>query len=238
MQVLRHIKILLIAGSLSLLASACVPEDRIFFTDDFRKPFDTSVWVAEIAPFPNSSVYTMNGRLVLDTRGGVTVWLKRKLNDNVIIEFDRRVLVAGGANDRLSDLNMFWMASDPGSRDLFTRTGIFEQYGSLSLYYAGIGGNHNTTTRFRKYHGDGTREVLMEYTDEGHLLKPAHDYHIRIEAINGTTSLWVDDTCWFRFPDPAPLREGYFGFRSTWSRQEISNFRVLYRRSSPAEKLR
>ncbi|MCX6333049.1 MAG: DUF6250 domain-containing protein [Bacteroidia bacterium] len=200
---------------------------KLFFADNFNNPIDTNIWVPEIATLPDSKVYTQNGKLVLDTKGGVTVWLKRRLNGNFIIEFDRKVIVANGKNDRLSDLNMFWMATDPRNQDLFTRNGILEKYDSLRLYYVGMGGNNNSTTRFRKYEGDGTRRLLQEYKDAEHLLKPDHTYHIKVVMENGSTSLWVDSICYFVYKDPSPLREGYFGFRSTWSHQEISGFKVF-----------
>ncbi len=77
-----------------------------------------------------------------------------------------------GPNDRLSDMNFFWMASDPNNPNLFTRTGLFKEYDVLQLYYAGIGGNFNTTSRFRKYEGTEGKDVVKEYTDKEHLLQP------------------------------------------------------------------
>jgi rhamnogalacturonan endolyase len=206
-----------------------IQQQKLLFSDDFTAPLDTNIWIPEIAPLPDSKVYTRNGKLVLDTRGGVTVWLNKLLGGNIIIEFDRKVIVANGKNDRLSDLNMFWMASDPKNPDLFTRNGILEKYDSLQLYYVGMGGNTNSTTRFRKYQGNGARTLLQEYTDTDHLLKPDKTYHIKIEVHDGITSFWVDGNCYFNYKDPSPLQKGYFGFRSTWSHQEISGFRVLYR---------
>lgn len=198
---------------------------KLVYADDFRKNPDMKNWVPEIAPVPESKVYTQNGKLILDTKGGVTVWLNKLLKEDIIIEFDRKVIMATGKNDRLSDMNMFWMATDPRNPDLFIRSGVFESYDSLHLYYAGMGGNNNSTTRFRKYEGNGKKTILQEYRDANHLLKPDRTYHIRIEVQDGTTSFWVDDDCYFKFKDPFPLREGYFGFRSTWSHQEISGFK-------------
>jgi rhamnogalacturonan endolyase len=100
-----------------------------------------------------------------------------------------------------------------------------QQYDSLQLYYVGMGGNTNSTTRFRKYEGNGERTLLQEYTDASHLLKPNKNYHIKIEVLNGITSFWVDGICYFTYKDTSPISEGYFGFRSTWSHQEISNFK-------------
>ncbi|MEO7313424.1 MAG: DUF6250 domain-containing protein [Chitinophagaceae bacterium] len=199
---------------------------KLLFADDFSSGLDSTNWIAEIDPKPNSSVYVKDGKMVLDTKGGVTVWLNKMLEGNIIIEYKRKVLMQGGANDRLSDLNQFWMATDPAKRNLFTRNGVLEAYDSLSLYYVGMGGNTNKTSRFRKYEGNGERRLIQEYTDSQHLLQPNKEYLVRITVSNGTTTFSIDDETWFVYTDPKPLRVGYFGFRSTKSRQEIDEIKV------------
>lgn len=211
-------KQLLILLCISQLAIA----QKVIFKTDFKKPLDTTLWKAEIAHKPDSRVYTEKGKLVLDTKGGVTVWLNKELSGNFTIEYKRTVVINGGPNDRLSDLNMFWMAQHPG----FHRHGVLEEYDSLQLYYIGMGGNTNSTTRFRKYEGTGERRLIQEYTDSAHLLQPNHTYTIRIVVKDGTTSYFVDGVQYFEYADPQPLRKGYFGFRSTWSRQFISEFKI------------
>lgn len=201
--------------------------DKSLFTDSFDNGLDSGKWIAEIAPQPASKVYVRNGKLVLDTKGGVTVWLNMPLSGNYIIEYDRRVILDSGVNDRLSDLNQFWAASDMRNDHLFTRDGVLERYDSLQLYYVGMGGNTNKTTRFRKYQGNGERTLLQEYTDASHLLQPNKTYHIKTVVQNGATSFWVDGVCYFTYTDPTPLRKGYFGLRSTKSRQEVDNV-VIY----------
>ncbi|OUJ72706.1 DUF6250 domain-containing protein [Hymenobacter crusticola] len=200
---------------------------KLLFSDDFQT-LDTLTWRPEIEPKPNSTVYAKQGKLVLDTQGGVTVWLKQPLHGNLQIEYTRKIPVAGDPNDRLSDLNQFWMASEPtgDGTTLATRSGKLEEYDNLRLYYVGMGGNTNSTTRFRKYPGNGERTLLQEYSDAVHLLQPNKEYKIKTIVQNGTTSFWVDGKCFFTYKDPAPLPTGYFGIRSTKSRQEISNFRV------------
>jgi len=136
------------------------------------------------------------------------------------------VVVDSGANDRLSDLNNFWQASDPTNANLFTRDGLFESYDHLQLYYAGIGGNYNSTSRFRKYDGSKEKPIIKEYLDSAHLLKPNHIYSIRIVYLNHTTQLYVDGNLWFSFTDTKPLPAGYFGLRSTKSRQWVSDFKI------------
>jgi hypothetical protein len=201
-------------------------KEKLIYAADFRKEIDTSEWIAEIEPQPGSSIYAGDGKLMIDTKGGVTVWLKKRLKGNIQIEYERTVLMGGNKNDRLSDLNQFWMAEDPRNPKLFARNGAFAQYDSLRLYYVGMGGNENTTTRFRKYQGNGDKVLLQEYNDEGHLLKAGRKYSIKIIVSNGTTSFWVDDECYFTYIDPDPLREGYFGFRSVHSRQAIEGFKI------------
>jgi rhamnogalacturonan endolyase len=206
--------------------TASLSGGTLIYSDDFTTSLDTSRWIVEMAPAPNSSVYTKDNKLVLDTKGGVTVWLNQLLSKNIRIEYDRKVVVADGANDRLSDLNNFWMAKDPRNKNLFTRNGVLESYDSLQLYYVGMGGNSNRTNRFRKYEGNGERRLLLEYTDQAHLLQANKVYHIAIVVKNGVTSFWVDGQCYFFYNDAAPLLQGYFGFRSTKSHQEITKFRV------------
>ena len=203
--------------------------EKLVFTADFSKPLNNKLWIAEIEPTPDavSTVYTQNNSLMLNTKGGVTVWLNKLLKGDMQIEYDRQVLVDTGKNDRLSDLNQFWMASDPHNPNLFTRNGKFEAYNNLQLYYVGMGGNTNKTTRFRKYQSSGTKPVIKEYLDEPHLLKANKIYHIKIIVNKGVTSYWVDGDCYFTWTDPTLLTSGYFGFRSTWSRQEIKNFKIL-----------
>lgn len=197
---------------------------ELLYKDDFDD--DLKNWVVETPPSPNSKIETKDGKLVIDVDNGVTVWLNKKLSGNLLIEYNRKVIIADGKNDRLSDLNQFWMATDPRKENLFTRTGILEEYDSLRLYYAGIGGNNNTTTRFRKYQGNGERTLVFDYQDKEHLLQPNKNYFIQIVVYNGTTKLFVDGKEYFSFNDDKPLTEGYFGFRTVKSHQEIDNFRV------------
>lgn len=217
--------LLILMGGSAVAAEPVDAKRHLIFADDFITRLDPEAWVAEYLPERNSSVGVRDGKLVLDTYGGVTVWLNKRLQGNLLIEFRRKVLVEDGSNDRLSDLNLFWMASDPRNTQLFTRNGQFEAYDGLDLYYMGMGGNHNTSTRFRKY-GGGERRLLQEYSDAAHLLKPNHEYLIQVLVQDGRSSVFVDGQEFFAFSDPEPLRSGYFGLRSTWSRQEVRAVRV------------
>jgi hypothetical protein len=217
--------VLLLLLQFSLLSLVAQNRASLLFTDDFTK-LDTSNWVSEITPLPNSTVYCKDGSLVLDTKGGVTVWYKKPLSGNIRIEYTRKILLEGNENDRLSDLNTFWMASDPRNKNLFTGNGLLESYDSLTLYYVGMGGNSNKTTRFRKYDGKGERILLKEFTDSAHLLKPNTTYTIIIEVQGNTTRYAVNGETWFEYTDPSILKQGYFGFRSTKSRQSIDKINI------------
>ncbi len=166
---------------------------------------------------------------------GLSVWRKDKMSGRTVIEYDAQV-VTEGPDDRLSDLNCFWMASDPNAPDPFKnlnkRGGKFVNSYALQLYYLGYGGNHNSTTRFRRYTGDerGVDDaafrpaIIKEYTDADHLLKPGKWYHIKITHDGLRTQYFIDGERLVDFRDPAPLTEGWFAFRTTLSRTRLTNF--------------
>lgn len=218
--------LLLASAPLATQAQCAAPgkPGKLLYADDFGGKLDQ--WVPEYRAAPGSTISAGAGALTIDVAGDATVWLRHKLSGDVSITYRRTVLMDGGANDRLSDLNQFWMASDPRNADLFTRDGTFSQYDALRMYYAGIGGNSNTTTRLRKYTGSGERVLLADLGDPAHLLQANRSYAIEISVVGGCTRVLVDGQRYFSHLDPAPLREGYFGFRTTHSRQRIEHFRV------------
>lgn len=167
---------------------------------------------------------------------GLTLWRKEKMKAGMTVEYDACVVDEGQEGDRLSDMNCFWLASDPNAKDIWARaewrSGIFVRCYTLQMYYLGYGGNHNTTTRFRRYEGDeaGVEDatkrpaILKEYTDADHLLKANHWYHVKIESKMGHTRFFIDGECIVDYLDPKPLESGWFGFRTTLSRTRITNF--------------
>ncbi len=169
---------------------------------------------------------------------GLTLWRKEKMKAGMTVEYDACVMDEGQEGDRLSDMNCFWLASDPNAKDLWARaawrSGIFVRCYTLQMYYLGYGGNHNTTTRFRRYEGDeaGVEDatkrpaILKEYTDADHLLKANHWYHVKIESKMGHTRFFIDGECVVNYFDPRPLESGWFGFRTTLSRTRITNFQA------------
>lgn len=168
---------------------------------------------------------------------GLTLWRNEKMSGNTTIEYDAMICDNGQPGDRLSDLNCFWMASDPKNPDNIRaregwRKGVFVNCYSLQLYYLGYGGNHNSTTRFRRYDGDEggvtdaakRPQILKEYTDAAHLLKPNKWYHIKITNRGGRVQYFIDGERLVDFRDPSPRTSGWFGFRTTAARARIANF--------------
>jgi hypothetical protein len=215
--------LLLLPGVLRAAEPAGTP-GALLQQDDFRHGL--AAWVVEQQA--GGTVAAVDGRLVINDAGGGTVWLRAALAAPVIITYAARVSSAS----RVSDLNCFWMASDPARPDdLFARgrDGKFASYNSLRTYYVGYGGNNNTTTRFRRYDGSGARPLLPEHdlAAPEFLLQPDHDYRIAlVVAADGRVQFLRDGTVIFDWRDPAPLRHGWFGFRTVHSRIEISDFQV------------
>ncbi len=226
--------VLLVTVALALLAitaHANVAKKRVLFRDAFAT-LDTRTWIVEAEPARSRAktppVYTRAHQLVLDSAGGLTVWLNRRLTGHYEIDYTRTVVDRGGSHDRVSDLNQFWLANAASGGPVatpFGRSGKFSDYDSLDLFYAGVGGNDNTTTRFRHYDGSATRPLLAEYTTRPWLLQGNRPYRIRIVVDGGGTRFYLDgQPC---FAAAGPLRQdGYFGFRLTASRQTISNFSI------------
>lgn len=212
----------------TLLALACLlPAARAqtLYTDDFRHGLGQ--WVLELEK--GGSVAARDGLLSIDVPAGCTVWFKHELTGPVEIQYDARMIQAGGSNDRVSDLNAFWMATDARSPDFFAvkRSGRFADYNQLRAYYVGQGGNYNTTTRFRRYVGDAVeRPLLPEYDRTEPLLQPNIWQEVRLVADGSRVHYHAAGSLVFDFDDPAPYTHGRFGFRTTFSHVELRNFRI------------
>jgi len=198
--------------------------------DDFAA--DAGRWAVE--QMPGGRVTIGGGLLVIDDAAGCTVWWREKLTAPLRISYEATVVNDGGPHDRVSDLNCFWMAVDPRSpADLFAaghgRTGKFEDYDALRTYYVGQGGNENTTTRFRRYAGGGEKPLLPGHDrrEPAVLLEGNRSYRVTLLVLaDGTVRYYRDEVLIFDFRDPAPLREGWFGFRTVHSRVRIRDFQV------------
>lgn len=202
------------------------PEQKtLLYSEDFNDHHCN--WRSEFEIPDQSSMRLVDGKLDVIAAKGATIWYKNLLKGNISIEYEIWVVDSGGTYDRISDMNAFWMASDPASPDsLLYRDGKFSSYDNLQLYYAGVGGHANTFTRFRKYHGNGTKPVMKVYTDDNHLLTGNTFYQVRITIINGIVCYFLNNRLYWKYEDKHPYTQGYFGFRTTMSHQKIDNFRV------------
>lgn len=224
--------------SLALLCGAPIEgrcaEAVLLHHDDFD--CNLSAWVVEQAPGGTTTI--IEGQLDLDDAKGCTVWFREKLTGPIRIEFEATLIQQGGPNDRVSDLNCFWMATDPThTDDLFAnskaRAGSFKNYDALRLYYVGYGANENKTTRFRRYPGDGTKPLLPEHDLSALTFMNVANRTVKIELIaaDGRIQFIRDGEVIFDFTDPSPFTSGWFGFRTVRSHLRLDNFRVYRPRS-------
>lgn len=194
-------------------------------------PLRDSAWQVE-AERP-STVRFEGGVIDIDTPAGLSLWYKQRLTGPVAIDFDALLVSEGGPNDQVSDLNAFWMATDPaapgGSVFAKGRSGAFAEYDGLTTYYTGIGGNRNTTTRFRRYIGTpGNRPILPEHdlSAKQFLLVPNQWIHIRLVANGRHIAVERDGQRLFTLEDARPYTGGWFAIRTTKSHLRVRNVRV------------
>lgn len=225
----RILGVLLLACAMSAAGQGLpFSPGEVLFKEDFRGGL--ARWTSELEK--PGKVAAQGGVLTVDVPAGCTVWFRPEVEGPVLIEYEARMVKANGPNDRVSDLNAFWMATDSRSPDdLFAtaRTGKFSDYNQLRTYYVGQGGNSNTTTRFRRYIGDLVERPLLPDHDlrtPEHLLQPNVWQTVRMVAFGNRIQYYRDGKLVFDFVDSAPYTRGRFGFRTTASHVELRRFRV------------
>lgn len=200
---------------------------KLLYEDSFRNGLGK--WVAETQK--PSSISATNGVLDINAPAGLTLWFRPELQGPVMISYHAIAVSAGGPNDRVSDLNCFWMATDPSSPDdIFAhpRDGSFRSYDSLRMYYVGVGGHDNTTTRFRRY-GQRRRPLLPgdDLRSADTLLVPNRSQHIRLVADGHLIQFYRDKSRLFQLDDPYPYTEGWFAIRTTRSHLKITDLKIF-----------
>ena len=200
-------------------------------SDDLRSGL--SNWRIEAEAGAQARVSAADGVMDIDTPKGLSLWWRTRLHGPVAIEYDVMAVSRGGPNDAVSDVNAFWMATDPrapnGSPLAAPRSGAFADYDTLRTYYVGIGGNRNTTTRLRRYVGVPGRRPLLpgnDRADSAALLAPNRWTHVRLIASGHHIAAEYDHKVLFTLEDPAPYRSGWFAIRTTKSHLRIRNFRI------------
>ena len=213
----------------SLLLAACASVGKSArLADDFRHGLGQ--WHIE-AERP-ARVEARDGVLDIDAPAGITLWFKHRLEGAVRIDFDAVAVSEGGPNDQVSDLNVFWMAGNAdGSAPVYSRprSGKFDEYNDLRTYYVGLGGNRNTTSRFRRYIGDPVVRPLRPEHDLNAttaLLKPNARQAITLIADGGHIEYRRDGETLFTLEDDQPYVGGWFALRTTFSHLRVSNLRI------------
>ncbi len=200
----------------------------LLYSDDFSQ--NMKQWVVEKTD--KTQVSLINQELDIDDGAGVTIWFREEINTPSVIEFNGAVVVNGGANDRGTDLNFFWMAQEPGSSDFFTKSawrgGDMRKYDPMRLYYIGYGANDNSTTRFRRYPGDGTRPLLPEFdvNDKAFMNVPNKHTNIKIVSLDDKILVFANDKQLYEIKDKEQFKSGKFGFRTWKSHLRIDDFKV------------
>ena len=229
--------ILLAATALAAWPQATPPDKRLragklLYVDDFRHGLTS--WKIEMEK--PGRISTKGGVLDIDVPAGATIWFLPRLEGPVMIQYQATVVSAGGPNDRVSDLNSFWMATDPKSPDdLFAneRSGKFADYNSFHLYYVGLGGNGNTTTRFRRYIGNETDRPLLPENDISVAQHPSKGIiankaqTVTLIADGNLIQYWRNGEKIFEMIDSQPYTTGWFGIRTTKNHMQIRNLRIV-----------
>lgn len=208
---------------------------ELLFADSFQEGLGN--WLPELQA--GGRVEALDGKLVVDVPSGCTIWLRNKLEGPLVISYEATVIGKGGPNDRVSDLNCFWMAQDARSpEDIFghERSGIFSDYNELGCYYVGLGGHGNTRTRFRRYIGHAENRPLLPEHDlheERFMIVPNKTKRIQLIAFGNLIQYYRDDELIFSVTDEAPYTKGWFAFRTVRNHMEIRNFEI--HRLDPAD---
>lgn len=224
-----------------LLVLTCTAQEYFEINDslvvertlEYEDNFDSNIsnWIVE--QMPGGNVRQSNGKMEIEDKAGCTIWFNKKLQAPLMITYEALVIDNEGPNDRVSDLNCFWLASESTKTyDFFgsskKRTGKFGDYDYLKLYYVGLGGHNNTKTRFRRYTGDGSKPLLPEHdlSASEYLIVPNRMNKIKIIVYNDVVRYYRNEQLIFDFYDKDPYSSGYFGIRTVNNHMKIDNFKV------------
>ena len=247
----------------ALQADWCTPPQVLRETarDDFADDGGAQQrwrWRLE-AQQPGTQVQVGSARVLdLQTPAGASLWWHAELQGNYELRFQARALPApdsaGALAGRVSDLNLFWNATEADGSAPRPRDGAFASNDTLRAYYLGFGANSNRTTRLRHYDGQGRRTVLDGWADapeatpedrQGPMtpaarLEAGRWVQVRVvshaprAALEAAASagvhgeVHVDGRRLFTLAQPQALLRGWFALRTTASRLQVRQFQVLH----------
>jgi len=213
---------------LLMTVSSCKTVQEISYNSNHLTASD---WVVEQQA--GGTVTFQNEIMEITDAKGCTVWFKHPLQGPVSISYDATIIKNGGPYDRASDLNCFWMATDPNNpNDFFknskNRAGKFTNYHELLQYYVGYGGHHNTKTRFRRYNGQQNRPLLAEHdlTAPEFMITPNKKMRVTLIAARQKVQYLMNGKLIFELEDNAPYQQGYFGIRTVNNHMKIENLHI------------
>ncbi|MFC2076686.1 DUF6250 domain-containing protein [candidate division KSB1 bacterium] len=210
-----------------VIAQAYHPGDIPYFQDDFA--LDLRYWWWE-----GGEPKIDDGELCLDGRGPSILWCRIPFRGKISIEYTARAILGLGGNDRLSDLNFYWMTSHRSKQmdvqQFFESrsAGELDPDGNYRAYRLENGGDDNRVTRLVRFDPDSGRTVLVEYRDRNLLLEPNQDYRYRLLIGYWLLEVYRDDELVLRIDDPNLITPGYFGLASQDSHVHFDNVRVDY----------
>jgi len=224
------------------------PTQIVLASDDFTKGLGN--WKIEQQD-ATGTVTATGGVLEIIQPSGATLWFKQKFSGNYEISFTAVPIPFTTSKyvDRISDLNVFWNATDPAGSDPITQTfdAALTSYNPLYLYYVGFGANGNKTTRLRRNDGTAARPQITGFADGTSLtaadaagamtadtkLYANTETRVRIVSRTATTDdpytlkWYANDVLIFKYTDASPYTEGWFAFRTTTSHFKLSKFKVI-----------
>lgn len=201
------------------------------------------------------------GLLDIRTPAGLSLWWHAPLRGDHAIRFQARALPApdsaGALAGRVSDLNLFWNATEADGQAPRVRDGSFASHDSLRAYYLGYGANGNRSTRVRAYDGQGRRTVLAGWADPpeagpddrqgpmtaatrlvpgqwlavelvSHAPHAPHDPRDPHAGIPVHGHVRVGGQHLLTLAQPQPLLGGWFALRTTASRLQVRGFHILH----------
>lgn len=233
----------------ALLSSStwCLPPRELVRVANDTFQHGLANWRLE-AEDPRAQVTAQGGVLDIQTPAGLSLWWHAPLQGDYAVRFTALALPApdsaGALAGRLSDLNMFWNASEADGSAPRVRDGRFSSYDDLRAFYVGFGANGNTTTRLRSY--EGTRRLLAGFAPPGSPGTEAHEQppsaHTRLQAgqpvhvelvsrhPSATDPLhlrWTaNGVALFSLAGPLLHRQGHFALRTTASRLQVRGFEI------------